>query len=90
MLESRLLDDPRVGVIFKMPIVDLPKSGRVIQQTYRNSDTIQPKLRKENRVFVGEEMLEKLLSAQYARFHTLSKKNWYLSSPSLLLSSVRT
>lgn len=76
MLESRLLDDPRVGVIFEMPIVDLPKSGRIGPQTYRNSDAIQPKLREKNRVVVGEEMLEELLSAQYVRFHTLSKKNW--------------
>jgi hypothetical protein len=40
MLEPRLLDDSRVGVIFEMPIVDLPKSGRIVPQTYRNADTV--------------------------------------------------
>ena len=64
MLEPRVLDDPRVGIIFEMPIIDLPESGRLARQTYRYSDAVQPKLRKENRVLVGEEILEKLRSVQ--------------------------
>ena len=64
MLESRFLDDPRVGIIFEMPIIDLPESGRMAGETYWYPDAVQPKLRKENRVLVGEEILEKLRSAQ--------------------------
>ena len=64
MFETRLLDDSRVGIIFEMPIIDLPESGRLARQTYRYSDAVQPKLREENCVLVGEEILEKLRSAQ--------------------------
>jgi len=63
MFETRLLDDSRVGIIFEMPIIDLPESGRLAGKTYRYSDAVQPKLRKENCVLVGEEILEKLRSA---------------------------